>query len=149
MNKSEVLPAIVWAIIGATICLASAALRLGSWRHPQPGLFPFLIGSGIVLLSVIHALAHIVATSEPEIPPSSGSVGRLGVVFAALSVYALALERVGFLVCALVFFVAVFKTLSRKSWAYSILAALIATVLSYLMFETWLKVNLPPGPLGI
>ena len=73
----------------------------------------------------------------------------MGVVFASLAFYALALERVGFLVCTLVFFVVLFKTLGRKGWGHAVVGAVIATVLAYLMFDTWLKVNLPRGLLGL
>ena len=68
MGKKQVAPAVVWAAIGTTICVASAGLRLGSWRHPQPGLFPFLIGSGIVLLSVVQAISHLARSPSARSP---------------------------------------------------------------------------------
>lgn len=150
MKKDEVMPSIAWIIIGIMICVASTALKLGSWGHPQPGLFPFLLGCGIIALSVFHMIPQLYKKSqEGKTLLYWEGLKRVIIVFTLLVFYALGLERLGFMTCTYVFFVAIFKSLGRKSWGYAILTSLIVTILSYIVFEILLKVNLPKGPLGI
>jgi putative tricarboxylic transport membrane protein len=150
MKKDEVIPSIAWIIIGIVICVAAAALKLGTWRRPQPGLFAFLIGCGIIALSVFHMVPQLTKKSEEgKTLFYWEGLKRIIIVFALLVFYVLSLERLGFMICTYVFFVVIFKSLGRKSWGYAIFTSLIVTILSYLVFEIWLKVNLPKGPLRI
>jgi hypothetical protein len=141
-------PAIGWGVVGLVVCVAAARLGLGSWRHPQPGLFPFLIGGGMVLLAGVLAASAVRAAGAAPAGRPTGDVRRVAVVLVALAFYALALERVGFAPCTLVFFVLLFRGLGRQSWVVSAVSAAVATGAAYLVFEVWLAVNLPRGPLG-
>ena len=150
MKKVEVIPALVWAIIGIIICAASAGLRLGSWRHPEPGLFPFLMGCVIILLSVSLTIPQFLKKSQQgKIWPNPDGLKRIIAVFALLVFYALALEPLGFIPCTFVFFVAIFKSLGQKSWRYAVLTGITVAVLAHVVFQIWLKTNLPRGPLGV
>lgn len=149
MKRAEVAGAIVWGAIGVVICAAAAALRLGSWQRPEPGLFPFLIGSGIVLLSVVQAVSQFLIIGDRAERGRIGDVRRVGIVVLLLGGYALALERVGFLVCTVLFFVVLFRTLGSRGWGYAIGAGVLGTLLAYALFDVWLRVNLPRGPLGL
>jgi putative tricarboxylic transport membrane protein len=150
MKRYEAIPSLSWMIIGILICIASAALRLGSWRHPEPGLFPFFIGCAIVLLSFSQLIPQILKKSQGgKIWPSPAGLKRIIVVFALLVFYALTLEPLGFIPCTFFFFVAIFKGLGQKSWKYAALTGLTVAVFAYVVFQIWLKSNLPRGPLGV
>jgi putative tricarboxylic transport membrane protein len=81
--------------------------------------------------------------------PNRAGLRRIITVFALLVFYALALERLGFIPCTFLFFVAIFKGLGRKSWKYALLTGITVSVLAYVVFQVWLKTNLPRGPLGV
>jgi hypothetical protein len=150
MRKNEVIPSIAWIIIGILICFAAIDLKLGSWSMPQPGLFPFLLGCGIVALSVLHIVSQLYKKSQEDktLFPLEG-FKRILLVFALLVFYTLGLERLGFMPCTCLFFLIILKSLGRKTWVFTILTSLIVTILSYVIFEIGLKVNLPKGPWGI
>ena len=150
MKRAEVIPPLIWLMIGVIICFASVGLRLGSWRHPGPGLFPFLIGCVIVLLSVSLTIPELLRKNQDGLGwPNRAGLRRIITVFALLVFYALALERLGFIPCTFLFFVAIFKGLGRKSWKYALLTGITVSVLAYVVFQVWLKTNLPRGPLGV
>lgn len=150
MKKGEMIPSLVWTIIGIVICIASAGHRLGSWRHPEPGLFPFLIGGVIILLSLSQAISQLMKKSQDgKAWPNPAGVKRIIVVFVLLVFYAVALVPLGFIPCTFVFFVAIFKSLGRKSWTYAVLTSITVAALAHVVFQIWLKTNLPRGPLGV
>ena len=74
----------------------------------------------------------------------SAVVGTLG----ALLVYALLLEWLGFLLTTFALLVFFFRVLQRQSWIAVVGGALATSLLSSLVFKTWLGVQLPAGPWG-
>jgi hypothetical protein len=62
--------------------------------------------------------------------------------------YNLVLERLGFIVSAVVFLMIMFKGIEKFSWAKSLLVTFAVVACSYLLFQTFLNVSLPKGFLG-
>jgi hypothetical protein len=150
MRIKEMIPSLVWVIIGVTISIASYSLKLGSWRHPGSGVYPFLIGSIIFLLSFPQFIIQLLKKSETEeLWHDIAGLKRIIVVFIVLVFYALSLEGLGFILCTFVSFVSMFKILGRRGWGYAILTSFLVAVLTYIVFHIWLKLNLPIGPFGI
>ena len=63
----------------------------------------------------------------------------------SLLVYALVLERLGFLLATFALLLFFFKALQRQRWLVAVGGALATSLLTYLVFRTWLGVNLPGG----
>ena len=59
--------------------------------------------------------------------------------------YAILMEKIGFIPVTLMFFLIVLGLIEKKSWVYTILVSLAVTVAAYLLFEVWLKSQLPKG----
>ncbi len=66
----------------------------------------------------------------------------------SLLIYALVLEWLGFLLATFALLLFFFRTLQRQSWLVVVTGSLATSLLSYLVFKTWLGVNLPGGLLG-
>jgi hypothetical protein len=154
MKTHRFVPLIVWIIIATMICIASLSLKLGSFRHPEPGMFPFIIGCVIILLSSMQLIIFLMHTKNmSEIFNSWPHSWRLKrsviAVFLLLIFYAGTFSYLGFFLCTFLFFVALFKIMGRKTWGYIIFSSLTVSFLSYLLFQTLLKIYLPKGPFGI
>jgi putative tricarboxylic transport membrane protein len=150
MKKPEVLSSLIWLMIGAIICIVSLPLQIGSWRYPKSGLFPFLLGCGIILLSssqVIKEFFKKPENSQPWFTPRG--LKRITTLFVILVFYAMALEYLGFILCTFVSFTVILKRLGEKSWRYAVLTSLIVSILSFVIFRIVLEINLPKGILGI
>ena len=143
----ERLYGVVVFCLGMAILWEGRGLSFGSLRSPGSGMFPDLIAVLMMVLSAI--LMAVPPRTEGRGSAISGKVVvRIGSVFAALVLYSLLLELLGFLIVSLVlttFLFAVFD--SRKYWL-AILRAFVLTGLSYVLFEVLLKSNLPRGVLG-
>jgi hypothetical protein len=73
---------------------------------------------------------------------------RLSKVFyilTSLFVYALLLSSLGFILCTAIFIGFLLVAIERQRWPVVISTAVLVPFISYLIFDIWLKMNLPKG----
>jgi hypothetical protein len=63
----------------------------------------------------------------------------------SLFFYALLMETIGFIPVTLLLFIFLLGIIEKKRWFYTIFVSIVVTVISYLIFETWLQSQLPRG----
>jgi len=141
---------LVWLMFALYICIESMRLPLGSWRDPGPGFLP--VGSGIIL-GLLSGIVYLRArgSKSPEVKESWYSTERwknLILVLAALFAYAIFLETLGFLLGTLLLLIFLFRGIEPQRWIVSIGGSALASFISYVVFELWLKTQLPKGILG-
>jgi len=137
--------ALVWLIVAILVAFQSVALKLGTLARPGPGFFPFW---GAVVLAVLSLVLFVGSrTTRPARPgPAERSWTPL-VVAGALLAYVLLLEPLGFGTVTFLFLLLLFR-LVRKPWLAGGLAALAGAAASHVLFQVWLKTQLPRGPFG-
>ena len=150
MKKYDQMSSVVWFIFAIYICVESLRLPLGSWRDPGPGFLP--IGSGI-FLAILSSVAFFRARQDDADKPrgswySRDRVKSLLLILAGLFGYALALDFLGFLVTTFVLLLILFRFVEPQRWRVAVGGSLCASVASYVVFELWLKTQLPKGILG-
>ncbi|MCC7483583.1 MAG: tripartite tricarboxylate transporter TctB family protein [Burkholderiales bacterium] len=126
---------------------ANLAYPVGTMIDPGPGFMPLAIA---VFLGATGMLVAATGGSSPRFAELRWpELARAAVVLGACGFGALALERLGYrltMIALLVFFLGVVE---RKRPALVAAVALGFSLVSYLVFATWLKVPLPVGPGGI
>jgi putative tricarboxylic transport membrane protein len=138
---------IVVFCLGLAILWEGRGLAFGSFRNPGSGMFPALIAVVMLVLSAI--LIAVPPKTEGQKSSVSGKVlVRICSVFAALVLYSLLLEVLGFLIVSLVLATFLFAVFDSRNYWLAVLKAFMLTGLSYLLFEILLKSNLPRGLLG-
>jgi hypothetical protein len=75
--------------------------------------------------------------------------GKWGLTLAGLLGYALLLEPLGFILCTLIFMIVLLAFVEPQRWFLVLLVSIATTTASYLIFQLWLKSQLPSGFLGI
>ena len=148
MSWGQLLPAMIWVAIGSAIAAGAYNLGLGALNRPGPGLCPFVIGVSMALLSLSVTATALRVAKAPALATEAKRALPVVAVVAALIFYTLALERIGFVLCTLLFLIGLLGVLGRNSWLVAITASAGITVGSYLIFAKLLKINLPIGPLG-
>ena len=149
MRKEEG-SSLVWLGMAVLICIGSLRLSLGSFQNPGPGFFPFIAGLVLGTLAVAvyfqarRAAAGAKETSQPLWTNPSG-VKKVVLTTIALLVYAITMNYLGFLVSTFIFFIFLLRTIEPQRWGMVILEALLASGISYLVFEIWLQAQLPRG----
>ena len=79
-----------------------------------------------------------------------GKENMLKIIFVLLSLflYAFFMESLGFIPVTLLLFIFLLGIIEKKRWGVTIFVSVAVTGISYLLFEIWLKSQLPKGLLG-
>ena len=128
-------------------------LRFGTVVAPGPGFFPLCLAAALGLVSIAllvsgwrASTAAAASASEGPAAPAGSHFAMIGTL-AALFVYALVLERVGFLLATFGLLLFFSKALQRRTWLVALGGAAATAVVSHVVFKIWLGVNLPSGVL--
>lgn len=150
MNKKyEIVPAIFWIFLSIFVVVSSYKLKLGSFHNPGPGLMPFLLGLLLLLVSIFIAGRSFSKKQTgndiaEEIVPSKVNFGKLVLVSGSLVIYALLVERLGFLVSTLLLLLFLFKAAGVPKWKFVLAASVFTVIVIYLIF-TSLGIRFPKG----
>jgi hypothetical protein len=151
MRRLEFFVSIFLIVFSFIACREAYKLSLGPPGTPGPGLVPFLLGAILFLLSclyffkTLHALRRV-----QEIHLWRGLRWRKVVlVLAILFSYALFLEKGGFFFCTFLLLMSLFQWVDRQRWYWVYGGSLGITLLFYMVFKIWLKIQLPVGFLRI
>ncbi len=150
MKKYDQISSLVWLAFAVCIGVESLRLPLGTWRDPGPGFLP--LGSG-VFLGIFAGIAFFQARMRDEDKPrgswySPERSKSLLLILGALFGYALALDALGFLVSTFILLLVLFRFVEPQKWIVAIGGSALASITCYVIFELWLKTQLPRGILG-
>ena len=151
MKKYDRVSSLAWLSFALYIGIESLRLPLGSWRDPGPGFLP--LGAGICL-AILSLTAFFQARSRMEEKTPKGWYSQekwksLLLILAVLLGYALLLDFLGFLISTFLLLVMLFRFVEPQPWVVSIGGSALASIGCYVLFEIWLKTQLPKGILGI
>jgi hypothetical protein len=150
-KKFRVIEGSFWAGIGAFICVLAWRVQLGTFREPGPGFVAFVAGLfilvvGLVMVSsqVLSRLAHA-DRFDVKLVFRNVSWTRLAYTMALLFGYGIFLNKVGFLVMTTLVLWGLLYDEKKTGWVVSFMKSVVIAGASYLVFEVWLKSQLPRG----
>jgi putative tricarboxylic transport membrane protein len=152
MDKRDVLSSLVWLSVGLFIILGSLSLEIGTLNNPRSGLFPLIAGSLLSLFALIILIQAVLAKTSEK-----GSLGKIFIgpnwqkafyTVGALLIYSIALNTMGFMLITLLLLIFLFRGIEPQKWKVAIGLSLLASVVSYLIFDRILQLQLPRGFLG-
>lgn len=150
MGKPDQVSSIFWLILGLALVYDSNQLGLGAFAHPGPGFFPFWCGAILIGLSILVFFQG--RQSQRDRRGSRLSQLWDGLVWTkpiyiiiSLLVYALTFPSLGFLLSTTLLLIFLFKAIEPATWMLSIIGAVLASSVSYILFGVWLRVQLPRG----
>ena len=146
MRRRELAAAAVLLAFGLFAVTQARGLRFGTVAAPGPGFFPLCLAAALSLAGVGLLVQAWRATPAGAVASTAGA-RRFAVAgtLVSLLIYALVLEWVGFLLATFGLLVFFFRALQRQSWLVVVTGSLATSLLAYLVFKTWLRVNLPGG----
>jgi putative tricarboxylic transport membrane protein len=150
MKRYDEISSLVWMSLAIFICIESTRLPFGSWRDPGAGFFPLL--SGIFLgflsgLTLVRAFLNKKEELREKWYPQDKWKSLISVLMVLIG-YAVFLEILGFLLSTFLLLVFLFRGIEPQRWIVAIGGSALASVISYAVFELWLKTQLPKGILG-
>ncbi len=140
--------------LGLAVFLKSLTYPLGTLRRPGGGFFPLIASvllMGLSALLTLHAFRGKEVDKSFQFPffPEKEAPRRVFLGFAGLLAYRYLLPVIGFAVSTAVFIFFLSRFLARYSWLMSVVFAVITAVISYYLFQVWLKIPMPMPYFGI
>jgi putative tricarboxylic transport membrane protein len=128
-------------------------LSLSDRLGPGPGFFPFwlsLLGAALAIALLAGAFRRRNQDEAGQaLLPGGAAAGRVVAILGAVAGAALLLDPLGYRLTALLFLGALAPLLGARSPVVIGIVALTGSFGVYLVFNDWLDVILPVGPLGV
>ncbi len=150
MTKQERRAGLFLLLLGiAVMYYAIVDLKLGTITQPGPGLFPFISGGGIAILSLIWLLTNLksIQPHEPLWKKEELRAPLLAVII--IVAYTALMDQLGYILSTILFLVAWQVFIEREKWLKIAMITVIGTAVMYLLFSYLLSVPLPEGIFSI
>jgi putative tricarboxylic transport membrane protein len=140
---------VLWTILGLSVCFLAWRTHFGSFREPGPGFVPFFSGLLIGGIGLVMILAVARATpSQSDTPGISffpKNWRQLFFTMALLCGYTLLLDTLGYIITTLSMMWAFFYVSGGRRWVSSLFISSVIVASTYLVFDVWLRCQLPRG----
>lgn len=146
MVKADRWIGFLFALFSFYVCVESVRLGLGTYQQPGAGFVPFCAGVILGVLSL--ALIFLAFVRDAKKAETWHNPDRILMVFLAILGFTLLLEWLGFILSALLLIWFLLKVVERRGWTFSVGVALLVAGASYVVFDVWLRAQLPAGILG-
>jgi len=149
MGRADRISGIFWLLFSAFISIESYRLGLGNLHQPGPGFIFFWTAIAMGTLSIAVFIRTWFGKRTGE-GPIFGKENILKIILVLLSLflYAFFMEALGFIPITLLLFIFLLGMIEKRRWVFTIFVSVAVTGISYLVFEIWLKSQLPKGILG-
>ncbi len=147
-GKADPVSGLFWLIFSTFVSYESHKLGLGTLHQPGPGFLFFWTSIATAILSitvVIQSLRKRPPEETQQLLLGKKNVTKIVSVLISLFLYAFLMEKLGFLIVTLLFFIFLLGTIEKKRWSFAVLVSLVVTAVSYLVFEKALQSQLPKG----
>jgi putative tricarboxylic transport membrane protein len=148
MRNTDQSSSLFWLVIGIGIALCSLKYGFGTFHEPGPGFITFFAGAILTFLSLALFLSSF---GKQE---SHGGLrnlwaglefGKVLYVILLLVAYTLVLKSIGFLISTFFLLSLLFRVKGTYRLRTILFISFLVTVSSYVIFEIWLKAQLPKG----
>jgi len=151
MGRADRMSGVFWLCFAIFISIESYRLGLGTLHRPGPGFLFFWTSIALGLMSIVILIRAWRSKKAGEAEASIfGRQNILKIILVLISVflYAIFMETVGFILITLLLFIFLLGIIEKKRWFFTLFVSVVVTVAAYLIFEIWLKSQLPKGFLG-
>jgi putative tricarboxylic transport membrane protein len=147
--KNERILAFAILIFSAVFVGGSLHLKVGDLSNPGSGMMPLIIGILLLVCSFFY-LVRAFNMKSIDNPTGLKEKSNHWIPFAiagAVLIYSFILNWLNFLLATFLMVLTILRVLQYKNIFYSIVVALLMTLLTYLLFARVLGVSLPSGSL--
>lgn len=144
----ELWNSLFWFALGLLVCYGASRLGIGSATDPGSGFIFFWSGLILAVLSLV-LFTDSLREGAAEAQESKGTNWvKISLVLASLVLYAVFLEKLGFVVTTFVLLSFLLGLSEDKKWPRVVGIASAAALGSFAVFELWLRIRLPKGIFG-
>jgi len=148
MGSADQISAIFWLCFAVVVIIQSSSLGLGTLHQPGPGFLFFYVNIVLGIMSLVLLFRSWREKRAGEVQPAlfkGQDTRKIMVVLISLFLYAILMERLGFILVTLLLFIFLLGIIEKKGWVFTVFVSVVVTAITYLIFETWLQCMLPGG----
>jgi putative tricarboxylic transport membrane protein len=148
MRNTDQSSSLFWLVIGIGIALCSLKYGFGTLHEPGPGFITFFAGAILIILSLalfLSSLRDQKGRSGWQSLWAGLEFGKVLYVILLLVTYTLVLKSIGFLISTFFLLSLLFRVKGTYRLRTILFISFLVTVSSYVIFEIWLKAQLPKG----
>jgi putative tricarboxylic transport membrane protein len=149
LNRSTNLALMGFSVLIFFLCLE---LGIGKPQSPGPGFMPLLAAVLLFCLTLLTMIFEIRKSNEGEERKSPLGLHELikpGSLVISLVAYAFLLNVLGYVIATFLLLFVLFSFTEPQKWRKDLVSAAVIAVLSFVVFDKWLRVQLPDGILLI
>jgi putative tricarboxylic transport membrane protein len=151
MRNTDQSSGLFWLVVGIGIAISSLKYGFGTLHEPGPGFITFFAGAILIILSLSLFLSSF-RDQKTQVSLQTLwaglETGKILYVIVLLVAYTFLLKSLGFLISTFFLLFLLFRVKGTYRLKSIFLMSLLVTVGSYIIFEIWLKAQLPKGVLG-
>jgi putative tricarboxylic transport membrane protein len=150
MRNNDQRSSLFWLAAGLAIALYSGKYGLGRLSSPGPGFLPFLSGLAIAVLALMVFFQQFSKKGREKVKDlwQKRNWPTVLMVMGALVLYTLLFQFLGFLLDTFWLIAFLLRVMQPMHWIRVMAGAIVAAGASYVIFQLWLKAQLPTGFLG-
>ncbi len=156
MEKRDLLSGFTLLIFGVIIFIGSMGYPFGKIDNPGAGFIPRIAS----LILIIISLSIMIIAYRKYMGRKGGGAyktffstrdgpKRIILACAFLLAYRLSFPILGFIPTNFLFFLFVTRSLGNFRWRISFTFSFLSTLMAYLLFQVFLRIQMPPGILKI
>jgi putative tricarboxylic transport membrane protein len=149
VKNKELFSSVVWFLVGLGFLFGGLRLGYGRLSTPGPGFLPFMIGCVLSLLSILLFIVNVLPKdrleSQVRFWKEKESWKKVLFSFLSLIFYLIFLNYLGYIITTFLFSLYLFKFIGKRRWWLSILIAVLASSVSWVIFRVGMEVPLPKG----
>lgn len=147
-TRLDTVSAVFWFALALVICYRSTLLGVGSASEPGSGFIFFWSGVIMAVLALMILAGSLRDSGEEPIALIGIHWRKVSLVLAVLVLYALGLEKFGFVLTTFALLSFLLWIGNEARWPIVFAVAGAAALGSFALFDFWLKIRLPKGIFG-
>ena len=149
MKKSAIVTSILFLILAFGAFIESMKLPFGRVSAPAAGFFPAVLAVLLALTSLFTIVEALGGSHEGVAQGEPLTWKKIVLTLGSLLVFGFVFERLGYLLATFLFIIFLLRAVERQSWGLALSVALLASLVSYLVFGLLLGTPLPAGLLQL
>jgi hypothetical protein len=147
MKRRDIISSLSLTLFALAMLRPAYKLSLGSAAQPGPGFLPFWSFVILAVLSLAIFVQSVLGGDLKAAPlwPDKTGARKVISVMIALFLYTVFLDYLGTLLCTSLLMFALLKFIDPQKSITAILFSLLTTVIIYILFESFMKSQLPRG----
>ena len=134
-------------LLGIVIVIISWRYGFGTFRRPGPGLYPFFIGTAILILSLFVTISELKSKTVPHLMDREG-IKVFVLMIVTFCLWILIMPLLGYVIVTLLATYAFCKIIKLEGWWKPLAVSAGTAFFIYLLFDYFLYIDLPRGLLG-